>query len=80
MWAFFFAVDLVDEVGVKPVLGQPVPAPHLVERQRHQQSPDVDRRRHLQMHVQRCRQQPERREHQQRRNRIPDHVPAGRRP
>src|SRR5262249_36307336 len=60
----------------KAVLCEPVPTPHLVQRQRHQQCPDVYRRRHLRVHIQRCGQQPEWCEHQKRGDGPADHVPA----
>jgi serine/threonine protein kinase len=56
----FLALDRVNQVRVQTMLRQPVPPPHLVQRERDQQRPNVDRHCHLRMHIQRRGQQPER--------------------
>src|SRR6478609_3456862 len=55
----FLALDRVNQVGIKPVLSQPMSAPNLVERECHQNGPHVDRRGHLEMHIQRGWEQPD---------------------
>ncbi|KBD73842.1 arginine rich protein [Mycobacterium tuberculosis M2459] len=69
---------LVDELGVKIVHAQHVPAPYLVQRMREIHERDENRQRHAQVDVQRRRDQPERGQHQHRRNRDADHHPDGR--